>query len=876
MRQIQVRVAIRLIAGIAAVTAFALSPQLAQAQTPGSLTQLASPDNCIESTSSASTECQTKAPGLSGTETVATSPDGKNVYAIGFSDEAIAEFTRNPDGSLKEIGCIADSSASGGTCSQNATATGLFDPRAIAVSPDGQNVYVAAGVDPNGDIAEFTRNADGSLTQPSGHDCIGENGTYGCADIGGHGLKFPNDLAISPDDKNVYVADQVGEAVTELARAADGSLSEPDGGADCIQDQTASNSDCSNTGTGLSDVTGVVVSPDGNNVYTGGAPNLSSSGSIAEFTRNANGSLVQLASPDNCLGTPEYMESCGGGATGVVGVIGLAASPDGSNVYAASESEGGPIAEFSRGPGGALTQLASPNDCIEEQGDSFGCGSTGTGIGSGFDLVVSPDGANVYAPAPAAFCLASTCSDVAEFARNADGSLSQLSIPDTCVQDSSAGGSECPGNENGSGLGGPGVAISPDGNNVYVTGTDGIAEFARGTHALTISPAGSGSGTVSDGRGAISCPSLCSHAYIANTPVTLTATPTSGSTFTGWAGPCSGTAACQVTMSADTTVTATFTPNSGSPTPVLTAAPTAVTDGGAGFSGSVNPEGLPTTAYFQYGLDRRYSQVGASGPNYTSQTQPQTVGSDFTSHGVGPVTVAGLVPNALYHVRLVATNTAGTTLGQDITFTTAMAPAPGAPTLGATFNIQPVSGLVLVDINGHLVPLTELTQIPSGVPIDTLHGTLELITATGGGGGGAHDAAAKTQHGEFSGAVFRLSQQTSGAGKGLVTLMLALSAFKGAPSQSICKSHGTAADATAASSRTIQLLHASAHGKFRTSGRYSAATVLGTIWTVTARCDGTLTHAIKDEVSVTDFVRHKTIILHAGQSYLAPGRAKHG
>jgi hypothetical protein len=36
-----------------------------------------------------------------------------------------------------------------------------------------------------------------------------------------------------------------------------------------------------------------------------------------------------------------------------------------------------------------------------------------------------------------------------------------------------------------------------------------------------------------------------------------------------------------------------------------------------------------------------------------------------------------------------------------------------------------------------------------------------------------------------------------------------------------------------------------------------------------------LTHAIKDDVFVTDFVRHKTIILHAGQSYLAPGRLKH-
>ena len=882
MRKIQVCVTIRLIAGIAAMIPFALVPSLAEAQPPGSLTQFASPNSCIESTSSTSTECQTKAPGLTATETVAISPDGKNVYAIGFSDEAVAEFTRNSDGSLTEIGCIADTGASGGTCSQNATATGLFDPRAIAVSPDGQNVYVAAGVDPNGDIAELRRNDDGSLSQLSGHDCIAENVTPGCSDIGGHGLEFPNDLAISSDGKNVYVADQVAQAVTDLTRAADGSLSEPDGAADCIQDESQDSSECSNTGTGLSAVTGVAVSPDGDNVYTAGAPTLSGNGSIAEFTRNSDGSLTQLSGPNNCVGTPEDDESCGGGATGVVGVIGLVVSPDGNNVYAASQSEGGPIAEFSRGTGGALTQLASPNDCIEEQGDDFGCGSTGTGIGSGFDLVVSPDGANVYAAAPAEFCVGGTCSDVAEFARNADGSLTQLSSPDSCIQDSSVGGSECPGNENGSGLGGPGVAITPDGNNVYVTGADGLAEFARGTHTLTVSRTGSGNGDVSDGAGGIACPSsACSHAYTTDNQVTLTATAASGSTFTGWSGGgCAGTGTCQVTMTADTNVTAVFMAQ-GSPTPVLTGAAAAVTDGGAGFSGSVDPEGLPTTVYFRYGLDKRYSEVGTSGANYTARTQLQTVGPDFTNDAVGPITVAGLVPNALYHVRLVATNSAGTSFGQDVTFTTATAPAPGAPTLGSTFNIQPVSGLVLVDINGQLVPVTQLTQIPAGVAIDTRHGTLMITTATGGGGG-ARDASAKkkqpkTQTGEFSGAVFRLSQQTRGAGKGLVTVMLALSAFKGGPSQAICRNNGTAADAHAANTNTkvIQLLHASAHGKFRTSGRYSAATVLGTIWTVAARCDGTLTHAIKDEVAVTDFVRHKTIILHAGQSYLAPGSSKH-
>jgi hypothetical protein len=147
----------------------------------------------------------------------------------------------------------------------------------------------------------------------------------------------------------------------------------------------------------------------------------------------------------------------------------------------------------------------------------------------------------------------------------------------------------------------------------------------------------------------------------------------------------------------------------------------------------VNPDGLPTNAHFEYGLDKRYSQVGASGPTYTDQTPAQLVGSDFSIHTVGPVTVSGLVPNAVYHVRLVATNSAGTTFGQDVTFTTAQSPAPGAPTLGTTFNIAAVSGLVFVLVHGHLVPLTELTQIGPGTVLDTRHGTLQLTSSTSGG-----------------------------------------------------------------------------------------------------------------------------------------------
>ncbi|HEY6477014.1 MAG TPA: hypothetical protein VI456_10560 [Polyangia bacterium] len=310
--------------------------------------------------------------------------------------------------------------------------------------------------------------------------------------------------------------------------------------------------------------------------------------------------------------------------------------------------------------------------------------------------------------------------------------------------------------------------------------------------------------------------------------------------------------------------------------------PPTVSATGANFSAIVNPNGQATTAYFQYGLDLKYSKFGGSGPDYTNSTAVQSFTGNFNDDFV-TASVSGLVPNALYHVRLVATNGSGTTFGPDMTFTTSHGATPGAPALGRTFNISKVSGLVLVKIHGKFIPLTELTQIPKNTEINAIHGTLSLITALPGGSHPSADVAAKgkgkkhkgktpTQTGTFGGAIFKITQAAGGANKGLATLSIVEKAFKGAPSYSLCTKKGKkAGDASAAavSSRVLQLLHASAKGKFRTSGRYSAATVRGTKWTVADRCDGTLTHDVTDSVAVTDFVHHKTIILHAGQSYLA-------
>jgi hypothetical protein len=76
---------------------------------------------------------------------------------------------------------------------------------------------------------------------------------------------------------------------------------------------------------------------------------------------------------------------------------------------------------------------------------------------------------------------------------------------------------------------------------------------------LTVTRAGTGTGTVTSSPAAINCGASCSASYAAGTAVTLTATPAAGSTFAGWNGACSGTGACTVTMSSGESVTATFT-----------------------------------------------------------------------------------------------------------------------------------------------------------------------------------------------------------------------------------------------------------------------------------------------------------------------------
>ena len=122
----------------------------------------------------------------------------------------------------------------------------------------------------------------------------------------------------------------------------------------------------------------------------------------------------------------------------------------------------------------------------------------------------------------------------------------------------------------------------------------------------------------------------------------------------------------------------------------------------------------------------------------------------------------------------------------------------------------------------------------------------------------------------------KVTQFGSGKNKGLATLALVEGAVKGGPSFASCTTKGTKqASVAALSKKTLQLLHGSDnHAKFRTKGRYSAATIRGTVWTIADRCDGTIVHVTRGIVDVTDFVRHITVVVRAGHTYLALAKPK--
>jgi hypothetical protein len=140
-------------------------------------------------------------------------------------------------------------------------------------------------------------------------------------------------------------------------------------------------------------------------------------------------------------------------------------------------------------------------------------------------------------------------------------------------------------------------------------------------------------------------------------------------------------------------------------------------------------------------------------------------------------------------------------------------------------------------------------QIPIGSLIDTTKGEINLVSAADKGGG--------VQNAWFYSGIFKVGQLSD------QTTELTLAGPKLS-----CPKKGKKASASAKKPKTRKLW-GNGKGKFRTKGGFSSATVRGTRWLVTDRCDGTLTQVKEGTVLVRDFVKRKNVIVRAGKKYLA-------
>lgn len=390
--------------------------------------------------------------GLAGTRSVAVSPDGDHVYAVGFDDNAVVVFARDKStGALSYVETKWDGVGE---------VQGLYGPHSLVVSPDGDYVYVAS----------FNDNALTSFKRDKTTGTLSFWGMQQDSVAGVNGLAGARTVTVSPDGDHAYVAGSLDSAVTVFERNwTTGGLSY----IEMYQDDSLGGS-----ADGLAGAYGITVSPDGRYVYatglnddamaifardtvTGklswiklqqdgvdGVDGLNGATGVAVspggdhvYVTGSNDNAITIFRLDRATGELLYLETIWDNVDGVDGLLSamaVTASPDGHHFYVAGQTDNA-VAVFARGGRtGSLTHIKTYRKAY--------------GLDSAASVAASPDGDHVYAAGFAD-------NTVVVFGRNgATGELSYIEM-------------EQDGVDNVDGLyGAHSVAISPDGNHVYVAG----------------------------------------------------------------------------------------------------------------------------------------------------------------------------------------------------------------------------------------------------------------------------------------------------------------------------------------------------------------------------------------------------------------------
>lgn len=204
-----------------------------------------------------------------------------------------------------------------------------------------------------------------------------------------------------------------------------------------------------------------------------------------------------------------------------------------------------------------------------------------------------------------------------------------------------------------------------------------------GSYTLTVTKAGAGSGTVTSSPAGINCGATCSANYTTGTSVTLTATPSAGSTFAGWSGGgCSaGTGTCTVIINANTAVTATFNislPGSFTLNSLGTGSPPSATSC-SGTTPQITLTWTSSSGATSYSVYRSVAPAPPTPPAYASNV-------------TSPYTDTSVTSGTTYNYFIRAFNTGGSTDSNTESFTAVW--CLGDITVNATYNSSTWTGSV--------------------------------------------------------------------------------------------------------------------------------------------------------------------------------------
>ncbi len=443
----------------------------------GELTQKPGASGCFRRLGTTNI-CQL-ATGFNEGTAVAISPDGKNVY-VGSTETgngSVEIFARDP-----ATGALTQKPGKGGCLSQNGgecePAADFELPRGIAFSPNGESAYVASEGSQHGGLIVFDRNQAGALTvKPGAEGCFDDAGREGCTKVSL--LEGATAVAVSPDGKSVYMTTGPrASALMVFDRDPDGKLTPKNGKAGCF---TPGATPTCESARGFDQPVAVAISPDGKSVYVGSRR----AHAISVFDRAQDGTLTQkpgvegciaLAATNGCTATP--------GLRGVARPAGILVSPDGGEVLVVSTDDVGEglvggVSIFRRNEAGSLNQKDGPSGCITKDGSGGECESSPEAVFPEA-IAMSQDGQSLYVSGgPGAE------PGLGIFDRQADGSWAQKPGLAGCVTKDGSGGS-C---QVGTGLGSPlQIAVSPDGGSVYTAASAGVAIFDRALPVVTPPP----------------------------------------------------------------------------------------------------------------------------------------------------------------------------------------------------------------------------------------------------------------------------------------------------------------------------------------------------------------------------------------------------